>query len=592
MRITASDEHIELEDADLPPSVILSWPGWRKHSEGVYQAPLWTTSLQPLSTFRQLPEKLAGRLRDLEAGKLALHLSSSPSDMMVGNRQLMPHQRAAVLAFLSMQQRVLLADDMGLGKTTEALAMTKHCKAVLILCPKGLRPNWRREIMECYPDHEHVFTVDGTPKKRLEIIRAATASSVDRRHTTYLIAHYDLLPRASDEMMDGLVYFLADHITFKTAIICDESHALKSKDAKRTKRVMDLVDRAQPSARILATGTPIRNMVDDLWSQVEILRPGTWTSYTDFERRHCHVGFMEVNVNGRIISQRKIMGSKNLGELNETLKHFQIRRHKGEVLDLPKVSYNFPVLELDETSRIFYRDMREEARLALSLMDPTANIFDPKAKSALDQAMKCGQICQGLVAGASDTDLPEIVEAAVGRKVEGVKRGAHTDYVVTDNVKLRWILDSLTEISEQGSQAVVFGNYNSLLRWMHKELTDGQRVSSGLIYGDVGSEERQRTIDAFNAGELRVLFSQVSIAEGWNATAAQHAFFIGRSWSPAVNQQAVDRIHRIGQEKPVTVHIPLVENTIEMCINKRLEKKAGQASAALDVKVSDLLMEL
>jgi SNF2 family DNA or RNA helicase len=133
---------------------------------------------------------------------------------------------------------------------------------------------------------------------------------------------------------------------------------------------------------------------------------------------------------------------------------------------------------------------------------------------------------------------------------------------------------------------VVFSRFNAPLIWLARRYTE-----SGLLIGATTATQRQDLIESFQAGKINRLFCQVKIAEGFSLTSAKDAVFLGRDWSAAMNSQAEDRLHRIGQTGTVNVQIPLVINSVERLIDKKLKIKANDAERAL-VTLKDLMEEL
>jgi SNF2 family DNA or RNA helicase len=417
-----------------------------------------------------------------------------------------------------------------------------------------------------------VVTVDGGPKKRIEKALDAKVQ-LDAGRSVFVLLHYDLLPRAPAPLINAL----ADFLTQANAVICDESHALKNRQAQRTQAVGRIVDRSRPAVRILATGTPIRNQADDLYSQIELLRPKTWISYADFESRYLETFPMEISLpNGRTKMVKHVVGSKNLNELNRVVQTVQVRRKKTDVLDLPEMIESFPRLELDKASQHWYKNLRERAVLALSELEPSLTLFDPKAQTAMEQAIRCAQICQGYIGGWEDdhADVATMIDA-----LHAIPNARENDLAIPGNSKLEWISEHVQEVVRQGNQAIIFGNFNSPLYWLQHHLSEVSKVE--FIHGGLSTSQRHEAVQRFQAGEVRILISQVAIAEGWTATAAQDAFFLGRSWSPAVNEQAQARLHRIGQQGMVNIHTPIMAGTIEEAIHRKLSLKGDSADRAI-----------
>ncbi len=573
--------------AEATAKAIVNWPGWRKTKDG-FEAPYYASAAMPwYLRSPAVPPDVSMLVDDQARADEVLNSGEKPFPYNLPKRKLLDHQRRAIQAAGHMGWRVLLTDDMGLGKTTEALGMVQHSHAysALIICPKGLRQNWADEIRSCFGDEPLVAIIDGyKPATRLKRLDNAL-DQLKAGRQVFAIAHYNMFPRAADMLLLAFRQF----IERADAIVCDESHAIKNRTAQTTKAIKELVDKADPQVRIVATGTPVRNQVDDLYSQIELLHPGTWISYADFERRYLQLATFDVNLpNGRTKKVRRTVGSKNLNELNNIVKTVQIRRKKTEVLHLPEMMESFPRLEMDDATKFWYKNLRERAIIALSEIEPTLTIFDPKVSSAMEQAVRCAQVCQGYIGGLEEdhADIATMIDV-----LECIPK-REQDLAIPESSKIQWVLEHVQEVVKQGNQAVIFGNYNSPLFWIMHQL-EVSNVDARMIHGGVDSTARHEAVRSFQAGEVRVLCSQVAIAEGWTATAAQDAFFIGRNWSPAVNEQASARLHRIGQTGMVNIYTPIMAGTIEEKIHDRLKLKGETANRAIQtMTVKDLLSDL
>ncbi|MEE8372649.1 MAG: SNF2-related protein, partial [Dehalococcoidia bacterium] len=341
--------------------VVTKWPGWKRINVpaiidglrlGHYQAPVWAhTAAQLSNTTMRVQwgegarDVVAKAMDDLLYADRKLHEDlEEPRKHLGTERKPMRHQAQAVAAIGYMHNRALLADDMGLGKTSTSLWAAMHCERILILCPASVKFNWQREVKTTLD--RPCYVIDGTPKKRAsvfaDILHAMNYSPHDPQPAPFtVVINYDLLIQLSDlqtDVIEGLVT--------GQALICDESHYLKSRDAARTKWVLKHLAPAKGGAttRILCTGTPVRNLIDDLYSQVEIIRPGTWTSYWDFSKRYLDIAAISF---GGPRTVQKIVGTTNLPELNKIVNTLQIRRITDKVIDLPPKIFTYPELELE-----------------------------------------------------------------------------------------------------------------------------------------------------------------------------------------------------------------------------------------------------
>ena len=604
---------------------INEWPGWKRHLSGTYMAPAWPSAILAMSktahTLRW--DEAAAKARDEIVWRMGLARgclipnAKHPDEIAKTDpteRRPRPHQRQAVAAMRYMGWRVLLADDMGLGKTSAALwaAHDAGVKRILVICPVSVKFNWRDEILETLGESWVSFVVDGSSKSRADVF--AQAGRFVSGGSVALIINYDLLRHLSEAQLAQLQTFAADGM-----LLLDESHYLKDRNTERTKIATTIAARAP--CVIAMTGTPIRNLADDLFSQVEIVRPGTWTSYRDFAKRH--IVTQAVKFGKREI--QKIVGVRNLDALNAVMNTLQIKRSKSEVLDLPPKIYTYPELQLEGDLRKIYNAMKDFAKIELGKLVqpqrkpsdvmgdlgisafqhgsqritgdqvdaamgamPEVNIFDPRARSAVEQAMRCEQIANGFIGG-----IPEPVMRQLGEKIFGLAEkieGRPHELMFPTHPKVVWLLETIGSIIKQGGAPLIGSRFNAPLLWLRKRLmADGLKV--GLIYGDMSAEVRHETIIAFQNHHIDVLLSQVKIGEGWNAHRSQDVIHWSRDWSPAINSQFEDRAHRMGQRGTVNVQVPIVRKTIEAMIDRRLRTKGADAEQALRTVTIAELME-
>ena len=142
--------------------------------------------------------------------------------------------------------------------------------------------------------------------------------------------------------------------------------------------------------------------------------------------------------------------------------------------------------------------------------------------------------------------------------------------------KIQWLTEAIDSIIGQGGAPVVFSRFNTPMFWLVE-----QWVGAEMLHGGLNMEQRDAVIEKFQNNGIPVLFCQVKIAEGFNLTRSQDVIFYGRDWSPAINSQAADRCHRIGQTGTVNVQIPIVLETFELYLHKKLRAKEADAEQAL-----------
>jgi SNF2 family DNA or RNA helicase len=605
----ARDTHLILRGGDPRGSdavhrTVSGWPGWRRlpgksSLEGrpvsLYTARLWPHTALPLAkvtwTVLWEPAATAAVRACLDHMKEAGRCLELPRPTALhGPRHPMPHQLGAIQAIAAMQNCVLLADDMGLGKTSTALwafAESRNTR-LLVVCPKSVKLNWRAEVAATLGPPEQIpcYVVDGTASQRATIF-AAMRHYIDMDGDPLGIAvavvNYDLLRLLPDQHAQIIRQWTA-----LEAVVLDESHYIKDHKAKRTQAVLELCKGA--SMRIAMSGTPIRNTVADLYSQIEFVRPGSWCSPSDFMNRYLvQVPTKLPNVKRKIMIVR---GSKNVAELSAVVNTLQISRRKEDVLDLPPRITTKPLLELEAPLTTVYKAMKELALVELSRLcgpgdAPATRIFDPVARSGMEAAMRCEQIACGFLGGIPDNYLAELAPMLVrhGERIDGVAGAVMFPLAP----KIVWLLETIDEVLGADRQLVVFSRFNAPLLWLFHQFSD----SAGLLTGDVDTLARQDVLDSFARKESRLLLCQVKLAEGFNLATANDVVFLGRDWSPAINAQAEARCHRIGTKGTVNIQIPLVVNTIERMIDKKLSHKEADAEQALrNVSVQELMEAL
>lgn len=585
-------------------TLVSSWPGWRRCPQlgshngqpcSRYQARAWLSALQPLlasdlkihwtaeakAWASSETQRFQRRLSQLEA---KVEPGEAESFVMGSSgRHPMPHQVQMLRALIGTNE-ALVTDDMGLGKTATSLFRWGHspCRRALVVCPKSVKLNWVDEINLAFtPSLPLVYLIDGTPHSRANVIGYMRAALTEERRAIAIV-NYDLL-----RSMNAQAWTTLEAWCSQQCVIADEFHYCKDRDSKRSTAVQALMALAQ--LRLGLTGTPVRNTVEDLFSQVEILRPGTWVSYHDFANRHLVITQAQFNGNKR--KTNIVRGGKNLNALAEITNTLFLGRKKEDVLTLPPMIRTKPMLELDGLHLDVYKQMKDFARVELEkLLEPTGEIgegltmFHPLARSAVEAAMRCEMIAQGFISGLPEQYAEQIAPLIVGH-AERVLAYPNA-FVFPASPKMAWLLD-VVENDLKDRPVVIYSRFNAPILWL-KERLDGC-----MLIGSMDAVARQESIQAFKRGEKRVMLVQVKLAEGFNLTNATDEIFLGRDWSPAINFQAEARCHRIGTQGTVNVQIPIVTNSVEKFIDKKLAAKDADAQQALaKVTLRELLEAL
>lgn len=590
INLTSNGFSIDLRDRG-PVRGLADWIGWRRTLGGVYVAPAWPSSV--LTVRLDLPElplrwaEAAAAKRDqlltqLQHAKTAL--ADASKCVNVGGwpteRHPLPHQKQAATAAAFMGWNCMFADHMGLGKTSSALWAVEDSmvKRVLVLCPVSVKFNWQAEI-EATLGKKRVAVIDGTKTQR-----ANALSTIER--VQFVIINYDLLRHLDTQTQWApLIRWLNSE---DSALLCDESHYLKARDSQRSTLAREL--RAAAKFCMPLSGTPVRDTVEDWFNQIEMCRPSTFRSFAHFESRYLVKQTVEFGKR----KVRKTVGSKNVEELNAIVNTMVIRRKKEDVLDLPPKMHSYPQLELDHVSRVVYSEMRDHAKMEIAALleerdedGEPLTIFHPRARSAVEGMMRLEQIAQGFLGG-----VPEPVMQRITASLKFAEKipGRPGELMFPSATKVQWAIEAIETVLAQEGAPLMFSRFNAPMVWLEAHLSE-KGLRARFMHGGLSADEKHQTVTDFKERRIDVLLCQVKIAEGWNATRSQDVLFYGRDWSPAINFQAEDRAHRMGQSGTVNVQIPIVLKSIELLQHKRLASKHTDAEQSLNNLTLAELME-
>ena len=412
----------------------------------------------------------------------------------------------------------ILADDMGLGKTVQALTMLDYYRnstgalRAIVVCPTTLIYNWQNEVKKFTPSltfHVHHGSA-----------RVRTEEELSKHNI--IITTYGTL--RSDIQILLKIYF--DYV------VLDESQAIKNPASKVTKAA-SLINAKN---RVCMSGTPLQNNTFDIFAQMNFLNPGL-------------LGSMEFFRNEFATPIDKF-GEKDPKEhLRKLLFPFILRRTKEQVAkDLP-----------DKTETILFCEMEKEQR---KIYDAYRNSYRDKIMGAIDdQGIQKSQltILQGLMKLRQICDSPAILN--------------EEDKYPNHSIKL----DELTrEISENigDHKALIFSQFLGMLALIKAKLTE-RNIPFEYFDGSTSATDREKAIQNFQANdECRVfLISLKAGGVGLNLTAADYVYIVDPWWNPAVEQQAIDRTHRIGQTKNIFAYRMICIDTIEDKILQLQERK-------------------
>ncbi len=421
----------------------------------------------------------------------------------------------------------ILADDMGLGKTLQVIAFLlseweeKVCAGcfALIVCPASLVYNWKSEIERFAPELTAV-TVTGTAAERGEIIENAAAGTI-------LITSYDLLRR-------DLACYEGCHFGYQ---IIDEAQYIKNHATKAAKAVKEI----RADFRAALTGTPIENRLSELWSIFDYLMPGFLFPYSRFREE------LEIPI---VVEH----GQEELERLQKMIRPFVLRRLKKDVLkDLPAKMEEAVFAKMEGEQEKLYR--AHVQRLRLLLEGQSEEEFATHKIQVLSELTRLRQLCCD----------PALV---------------YEDYD-EESAKLTMCMEFIQNAIEGGHKILLFSQFTTMLSRIQAQLSRAHIPFLSLT-GATRKEQRAKMVEEFQQGEAAVFcISLKAGGTGLNLTAADIVIHYDPWWNVAVQNQATDRAHRIGQKNPVTVYKLIAKGTIEENILKLQQRKSQLAEQLL-----------
>lgn len=401
----------------------------------------------------------------------------------------------------------ILADDMGLGKTVQTLVFLLSLKErgllqkpALIVVPRSLLFNWLREA--------GVFT----PSLRLHVF-----SDVNRKREKELFDSYDIILTTY-----GIVQrdreFLKDYPF--TYIILDEAQAIKNPLSQRAKAIRSLT----ASHRLCLTGTPIENTPLELWSLFHFLMPGFLGGIEYFKRHFV----LPLASDGSEADEAKTT-------LIRMVYPFILRRTKEQVAkDLPPRVEEVLYLEMKSSQQDFYEKVRELYRQRLE------GLWDMEEKDARMLFL------EGLLRLRQASIHPLLIDKSY----------------TGSSVKIESLLETLSLLKEENHKVLVFSQFVEVLQIVRSEL---DKMAIGYAYLDGSTKKREEEVDRFQNDPTISCFliSLKAGGVGLNLTAADYVIILDPWWNPAVERQAMDRAHRIGQKKTVFVYKYVVKESVE-----------------------------
>jgi SNF2 family DNA or RNA helicase len=415
----------------------------------------------------------------------------------------------------------LLADEMGLGKCLEALTVAAvdfergYASRMLVVCPSFLKWNWVEDIVE-FTNFTWIV-LHGDPKQRQQVYQ-------DFNHDI-LIVGYEQLARDWEYINE-----------LKFDILCvDEAHYIKNRTAARTKAVL----KVKRTRTFLLTGSPMLNRPNELWTLLHCIDPKRFNKYWPFVNRYCVFGGWK---------SKQIVGAKNKQELRGILQEYMIRRLKKDCLDLPDKQHIRVYVDLHPEQKKLYDQIEADMKLHIP-NNPTPL----QAENILTRYLRHKQVC-GTPATLGFPD---------------------------DSTKLDRAVEMIQEFTEgsddqPATPVVVFTQFRGVADALDKRLAIAD-IPCWQLNGDTPQQKRiLLTQDWANSPVKGVLILMLQMAVGLNLTAANKGIFIDQLYVPKLNEQAEDRMHRIGASltHPIQIFILIAKGTIEERIEKILRTKA------------------
>ncbi|MEU0048179.1 DEAD/DEAH box helicase [Streptomyces werraensis] len=426
-----------------------------------------------------------------------------------------------------------LADDMGLGKTVQLISLhllrqerPEDRGPTLVVCPASLLGNWEREVGRFAP---------GTPVRRYH----GPGRTLDGADEGFVLTTY------------GTMRLDADRLGAHTwgLVVADEAQHVKNPHSSTAKALRQIGARA----RIALTGTPVENSLSELWAVLDWTTPGLLGTHRRFRTRWIAP-----------IETERVLASDGDGEqptarlLAELVRPFLLRRRKtdpGIAPELPPKTETDRPVGLTAEQQTLYRKQVE------TVMGEIRSGTGGIARSGLVLKLLTGlkQICNHPAQFLKEDQAP-----LTGR-----------------SGKLELLDELLATITAEGGSALVFTQYVTMARLLERHLRD-RGTPAALLHGGTPVARREELVRRFQDGEFPVfLLSLKAAGTGLNLTRADHVVHYDRWWNPAVEAQATDRAHRIGQTRPVQVHRLIAEGTVEDRIAALLEAKKELADTVL-----------
>ena len=480
----------------------------------------------------------SGALQELVTtltGNQSLEEIETPKDF---HGELRPYQSRGVawLAFLERWSLgACLADDMGLGKTVQFIAFMLHLREqgtleqpILLVCPTSVLGNWEREVKKFAPVLK-VLVHHGDKRPQ----GSAFAKAV--RDCNLVVTSYALIQRDVKTLTA---------VSWQ-GVVLDEAQNIKNPDAKQSQAVRQL----DAQFRIALTGTPVENRLSELWSILDFLNPGYLGPRNFFQRRFA-------------IPIERYGDTTSLQTLRSLAQPFILRRLKSDrdiIQDLPE----------KQEMTVFCGLSAEQAALYQQIVDKSLADID-----AAEGIQRRGIILALLTKLKQLCDHPTLIKEEKSSDASFESRSG----------KLQRLEEMLEEAVAEGDRALIFTQFAEWGKLLKAHLEQRLGRETLFLYGGTSKKQREEMIDRFQQdpqGPRIFILSLKAGGVGLNLTRANHVFHFDRWWNPAVENQATDRVFRIGQTRNVQVHKFVCTGTLEERIHEMIESKKALAEQVI-----------
>ena len=551
--------------------------------KNVWRIPVsWTGCLALRSTFREQLE-IGPALAEWAVNERAMRIEPCNTLREVemledGDQDLFPHQRAGV-EFLAKARRALLADEPGLGKTAQAIRTLKRLQdqgevvfPALIVCPNTLKSNWQREFDRWWPGI-NVQIIKGSAAQRRKVFEEDEAQ-------VYIVNWESLRSHSRLESYGSIALARCtecgghdprvtvtrcevhkrelNEIDFKS-VVADEIHRSKDPKSKQTRALWSASGNAE--FRYALTGTPIANTVVDLWPILHWLDKKEWPSKTKWLDRY-------VNTMMNAFGGLMILGLKPTMETEFYAGiHPRMRRMlKQKVLPwLPEVINDRRDVEMGAKQAKAYKQMLENMIAELETT-PEERFEEAYAQGETEVVVAPNPLTQTMRLLQFSSSYGYMEPTETGEKL-----------ILSDpSCKVDALIDDMKNGDFGDDSVAVCAVSRQLIEILSARLTK-EGIEHGLITGKQSGDERQRAIDAFQAGHTKwILFTAQAGGVGVTLTTARRLVMLQRPWSLVDYKQALDRVHRIGSEIHDSILITdyVTEGTIEERVIEALDAKS------------------